>query len=253
MRGLQKTASPHLRQRFACYHARLIGNGFRLISDNSVRLLPGIAYIIINTMGSLCDTLHPLNKASLFIELISCLLGQTATSLSINLKDWRPSTALSLLASMMMRCQSWLAHSGVENIMKTLIDLSVAGVRWEPFSKFIRLLRHLERKEMSVELYVGNLTFNTTEQYLQEQFSRYGQVSSASVITDLDTDRSRGFAFVELDSQESAQAAIDALNGKELNGRALAVKGQARDDHNNRGGFRGGCSNFGSDSSRRRF
>jgi hypothetical protein len=84
---------PHIcGQRFACHHARLIGNGFRLISDNSVRLLPGLACIIINTMGSLCDTLHPLNKASLFIELISCLLGQTATSLSINLKDWCPST-----------------------------------------------------------------------------------------------------------------------------------------------------------------
>jgi cold-inducible RNA-binding protein len=108
--------------------------------------------------------------------------------------------------------------------MKPPIDLSVACVRWEPFSKFIRLLRHLERKEMSVKLYVGNLTFNTTEQDIQEQFSRHGQVSSASIITDLDPGRSRAFAFVELDSQESAQAAIDALNGKELDGRALTVK-----------------------------
>jgi cold-inducible RNA-binding protein len=107
---------------------------------------------------------------------------------------------------------------------------------------------------MSVKLYVGNLTFNTTEQDLQEQFSRYGQVSSAIIITDRDTGRSRGFAFVELDSKESAQAAIEALNGKELDGRALTVnEARPRDDRSNRGGFGGGRSNFGSDSSRRRY
>jgi cold-inducible RNA-binding protein len=107
---------------------------------------------------------------------------------------------------------------------------------------------------MSVKLYVGNLTFNTTEQYLQEQFSRYGQVSSAIIITDRDTGRSRGFAFVELDSKESAQAAIEALNGKELDGRALTVnEARPRDDRSNRGGLGGGRSNFGGDSSRRRY
>lgn len=107
---------------------------------------------------------------------------------------------------------------------------------------------------MSVKLFVGNLTFNTTEQDIQEQFSRYGQVNSASIITDRDTGRSRGFAFVELDSKESAQAAIEALDGKELDGRALTVKeARPREDHNNRGSFRGGHSNFGSDSSRRRY
>jgi cold-inducible RNA-binding protein len=108
---------------------------------------------------------------------------------------------------------------------------------------------------MSVKLYVGNLTFNTTEQDIQEQFSRYGQVSSAIIITDRDTGRSRGFAFVEMDSKESAQTAIEALNGKELDGRALTVnEARPRDNHSNRGGFGGGGrSNFGSDSNRRRY
>ncbi len=105
---------------------------------------------------------------------------------------------------------------------------------------------------MSVKLYVGNLAFNTTEQDLQEQFSQYGQVSSANIITDRESGRSRGFAFVELDSKESAQAAIEALNGKELDGRALTVnEAKPREDRGSRGGFGGGRRSFGDDSSRR--
>ena len=95
---------------------------------------------------------------------------------------------------------------------------------------------------MSVKLYVGNLAFNTTEQDLQDQFSQYGQVSSASLITDRETGRSRGFAFVELDSKEAAQTAIQGLNGKELDGRALTVnEAKPRED---RGGGRGGGSRY---------
>jgi len=107
---------------------------------------------------------------------------------------------------------------------------------------------------MSVKLYVGNLAFNTTEQDLEEQFSQYGQVSSASIITDRDSGRSRGFAFVEFDSKESAQAAIQALNGKELDGRELIVnEAKPREDRGSRRGFGGGRSSFGGDSSRRRY
>ncbi len=107
---------------------------------------------------------------------------------------------------------------------------------------------------MSVKLYVGNLTFNTTEQDLHEQFSRFGQVSSTSIITDRDTGRSRGFAFVELDSKESAQAAIEALNGKEMDGRTLTVnEAKPRGDNSNRGGFGGGRNSNGGDSSRHRY
>ncbi len=95
---------------------------------------------------------------------------------------------------------------------------------------------------MSVKLYVGNLAFNTTEQDLQDQFSQYGQVSSASLITDRETGRSRGFAFVELDSKESAQTAIAGLNGKDLGGRALTVnEAKPRED---RGGGRSGGSRY---------
>lgn len=76
---------------------------------------------------------------------------------------------------------------------------------------------------MSVKLYVGNLAFNTTEQDLRAEFGQHGQVNSASIITDRETGNSRGFGFVELDTRESATAAIQALNGKELGGRALNV------------------------------
>lgn len=94
---------------------------------------------------------------------------------------------------------------------------------------------------MSAKLYVGNLAFNTTEQDLQDQFGQFGQVSSASIVTDRDTGRSRGFAFVELESKESAQAAIQAMNGKELDGRALTVnEAKPREDRGGGGGGRGG-------------
>jgi RNA recognition motif-containing protein len=76
---------------------------------------------------------------------------------------------------------------------------------------------------MSAKIYVGNLAFSTTEQDLREQFGQYGHVQSTSIITDRDTGRSRGFAFIELDSKESAHAAIRALNGRDLGGRALTV------------------------------
>ena len=76
---------------------------------------------------------------------------------------------------------------------------------------------------MSVKLYVGNLAFNTTEQDLQDEFAQHGQVNSTSIITDRETGRSRGFGFVELESSESASAAIKALDGKDLDGRALSV------------------------------
>ena len=80
---------------------------------------------------------------------------------------------------------------------------------------------------MSSKLYVGNLAFNTTEQDLQNAFATHGQVNSTNIITDPETGRSRGFGFVELETTESASAAIKALDGKDLGGRALSVN-QAR-------------------------
>jgi RNA recognition motif-containing protein len=76
---------------------------------------------------------------------------------------------------------------------------------------------------MSSNLYVGNLTFSTTSGDLETLFAQYGEVEKAQVITDRDTGRSRGFGFVEMATAEEAKAAIDSLNGHNLDGRDLTV------------------------------
>ena len=91
---------------------------------------------------------------------------------------------------------------------------------------------------MSTKLYVGNLAFQTTSQELQELFAQAGTVESASVVEDRETGRSRGFAFVEMSTNEEATAAIDQFNGKELGGRALKVN-EAKPRENRGGGGRG--------------
>lgn len=97
---------------------------------------------------------------------------------------------------------------------------------------------------MSVRLYVGNLPFSVSEADLEELFSRSGPVVSASIVTDRDTGRSRGFAFVEMESQESADAAIQSLNGADLGGRSLTVN-EARPKESRGGGGGGGRGGFG--------
>jgi RNA recognition motif-containing protein len=96
---------------------------------------------------------------------------------------------------------------------------------------------------MSTKLYVGNLAFQTTSQELQELFTQAGTVESASVVEDRDTGRSRGFAFVEMSTQEEATSAIEQFNGKEVGGRALKVN-EAK-PRENRGGGGGGGRGFG--------
>ena len=76
---------------------------------------------------------------------------------------------------------------------------------------------------MAKKLYVGNLTYETTDNDLQNLFAPFGTVQSAQVIMDRDTGRSKGFGFVEMNSGDEAQAAISALNEKETNGRKLTV------------------------------
>jgi len=76
---------------------------------------------------------------------------------------------------------------------------------------------------MSTNLYVGNLSFNTTSDDLETLFGQHGGVSRAQVITDRDTGRSRGFGFVEMADEDGAKAAIEALNGKNHDGRDLTV------------------------------
>jgi len=94
---------------------------------------------------------------------------------------------------------------------------------------------------MSTKLYVGNLAFQTTSQDLQDLFAQAGTVQSASVVEDRDTGRSRGFAFIEMSSEEEATSAIAQFNGKEVGGRALKVN-EAK-PRENRGGGGGGFSN----------
>jgi cold-inducible RNA-binding protein len=94
---------------------------------------------------------------------------------------------------------------------------------------------------MSKKIYVGNLSFNTDDTQLNSIFSPFGTVSSARVIKDKFTDRSRGFGFVEMDNNEEADKAIAALNGKDVDGRALKVsEAQPREDKPRGGGFGGG-------------
>jgi cold-inducible RNA-binding protein len=86
------------------------------------------------------------------------------------------------------------------------------------------------------KLYVGNLSYGTTDSDLQGLFEPHGPVQSAQVIMDRDTGRSKGFGFVEMDSGEQAQAAITALNGQEVNGRALTVnEARPREERGARG------------------
>jgi RNA recognition motif-containing protein len=91
---------------------------------------------------------------------------------------------------------------------------------------------------MAKKLYVGNLSYDTTNESLQELFEAYGTVQSAQIVMDRDTGRSKGFGFVEMGSDQEAQAAINGLNGKEAGGRSLTVnEARPRED---RGGGRGG-------------
>ena len=107
---------------------------------------------------------------------------------------------------------------------------------------------------MSQKLFVGNLSFNTTENDLQDAFAAHGTVTEANLMMDRATGRPRGFAFVTMSTPEEAQRAIDALNGKELDGRALTVNvARPREERPGGGGgggqrreFRGGGGGGGS-------
>ena len=96
---------------------------------------------------------------------------------------------------------------------------------------------------MGKKLYVGNLPFSTTEEELRELFGRHGSVDSVSVITDRETGRPRGFAFVEMSEASAATDAIKALDGTQLGGRALKVN-EAQDKQRGGGGGGGGGGGF---------
>ena len=91
-----------------------------------------------------------------------------------------------------------------------------------------------------MKIYVGNIPFNVTQDQLEGLFSNYGQVDEVAVITDRETGRPRGFAFVTMDD-DGARAAIEALNGQDYEGRALTVnEAKPRPDRGGRGGGGGG-------------
>ena len=92
---------------------------------------------------------------------------------------------------------------------------------------------------MAKKIYVGNLSFQTTEADLNNMFSEVGQVDSVQIITDRDTGRSKGFGFVEMSDDAAAAKAIEQFNGKEVNGRSLTVN-EARPKESGSRGFGGG-------------
>src|SRR5262245_1324217 len=99
---------------------------------------------------------------------------------------------------------------------------------------------------MSTKLYVGNLSFNTSTQDLEAMFGEVGTVTSANIVEDRETGRSRGFAFVEMSSKEEAQNAISSFDGKEVDGRNLKVnEAKPREDRGGRGGGGGYGGNRG--------
>ena len=95
-----------------------------------------------------------------------------------------------------------------------------------------------------MKLYVGNISFNTSEEDLQQLFGQIGTVDSVKVIEDRETGRSRGFAFVEMSSKADGENAIAQLNGKEVEGRELKVN-EAKPQENRSGGGGGGRGGYG--------
>jgi RNA recognition motif-containing protein len=95
----------------------------------------------------------------------------------------------------------------------------------------------LFEETMGNKLYVGNLSYDMQDRDLQELFAEYGTVTSAKIVTDRESGRSKGFGFVEMSTDAEAQAAITALNGQEINGRALTVnEARPKEDRGSSGG-----------------
>lgn len=88
-----------------------------------------------------------------------------------------------------------------------------------------------------MNIYVGNLSYKVTEEELQQAFAGFGAVASAKIITDTATGRSKGFGFVEMPNQQEAEAAIEALNGKEIKGRAINISQAKPRTEGRQGGY----------------
>ena len=147
------------------------------------------------------------------------------------------------------RTFGWFESRLVSDIEAALLEHPNQILRTLPFAEadqirsFFSFLTEIGKVFfMSKKLYVGNLAFQTTSQDLQELFAQAGTVESASVIEDRDTGQSKGFAFVEMSTEEEAASAIQQFNGREVAGRALKVN-EARPRENRGGG--GGGRGFG--------
>lgn len=102
-----------------------------------------------------------------------------------------------------------------------------------------------------MNIYVSNLSFNTSDVELQDLFSKYGEVSSAKVITDRETGRSRGFGFVEMANDAEGKAAMEGLNNKEVEGRAMSVSvAKEREARTGGGGGNRGGGGYGGGGNR---
>ncbi len=105
---------------------------------------------------------------------------------------------------------------------------------------------------MNTKLYVGNLTYDITDNDLQELFAPHGSVTEVKLVQDRETGKPRGFAFVTMATPEGAQAALQALNGKDVKGRALTVnEARPREERGVGSHGRGGGSGYGRDQRRR--
>src|SRR5688500_15421454 len=106
---------------------------------------------------------------------------------------------------------------------------------------FDRLSRGSAQGERRMRMYVGNLSYRLSESELKQTFSEFGEVSSASIVTDRLTGESKGFGFVEMPSDSEAKAAMQALNGRQIGGRSLRVdEARPREGGGGGGGFGGG-------------
>src|SRR5260221_13117743 len=99
-----------------------------------------------------------------------------------------------------------------------ILDPAFGNSLWK-----VAVSRTVVKHHMSNKLFVGNLSFNTTENDLQDAFAAFGTVTEANLMMDRSTNRPRGFGFVTMSSAEEAQKALDGLNGKEMDGRGLTV------------------------------
>jgi cold-inducible RNA-binding protein len=117
---------------------------------------------------------------------------------------------------------------------------AIATIKTDKLVKITKIIRSMN---ITMKIYVGNLSYETTEQTLRQEFEAFGKVDSISVITDRDTGRPRGFAFVEMPTVSEGQAAITGLNGKSIGDRTIVVnEARARTDNRSGGGYNRGRS-----------